>query len=204
MSTPIAGWTIVVASRNRHKVEEIGLLLAALGARLVPIDDVAPGCALVEDDPTFEENALAKARYFHRRTGLPAMADDSGLVVDALGGQPGVHSKRWSAARGLEGHALDDANNAKLMRELAGRTDRSARYVCVAAFVDGERELYARGQTEGHIVDAVPSGDQGFGYDPYFYSTDLQCTFGDADVASKERISHRGRAFRALFDLLRK
>ena len=156
----------------------------------------------IECFETFEENALAKARYFHRRTGLPAIADDSGLVVDALGGKPGVHSKRWSSDPGLEGQALDDANNAKLMRELAGKRDRSARYMCVAAYVDGERELHARGQTEGRIADA-PSGDHGFGYDPYFLSDDLGCTFGDADIASKERISHRGRAFRALLGMLR-
>jgi XTP/dITP diphosphohydrolase len=112
-----------------------------------------------------------------------------------------VHSKRWSASEGLDGQALDDANNAKLMREMAGKTDRSARYMCVAAYVDGEREVAAVGETEGRIVDA-PSGDNGFGYDPYFWSNALECTFGEADTVSKERISHRGRAFRALFAAL--
>ena len=161
-----------------------------------------PEEADIECYATFEENALAKARYFHKRTGLPAFADDSGLVVDALGGQPGVHSKRWSKDPALEGQALDDANNAKLMRELAGKTDRTARYMCVAAYVDDDRELVAVGETEGRIVD-TPSGDNGFGYDPYFWSNALECTFGDADIASKEKISHRGLAFRALFAALR-
>ena len=164
----------------------------------------APEEAGIECFDTFEENALAKARYFHRLTNLPAFADDSGLVVDALGGKPGVHSKRWSAEPGLDGQALDDANNAKLMRELAGKRSRTARYMCAAAFVDGDRELVALGKTEGRVVDEAPSGDHGFGYDPYFFSDDLQCTFGDADVEAKERISHRGRAFRALFQLLRR
>ena len=155
----------------------------------------------IECYDTFEENALAKARYFHARTGLPAFADDSGLVVDALDGQPGVYSKRWSGETGLSGQALDDANNAKLMRELRGKTDRTARYKCVAAFVDGAREAAAVGETEGRILDA-PSGDNGFGYDPYFWSDALECTFGDADTSEKERISHRGRAFRALFTMM--
>jgi XTP/dITP diphosphohydrolase len=146
---------------------------------------------------TFEENALAKARYFHARTGRPTVADDSGLAVVALGGGPGVLSKRWSGRTDLSGQALDDENNRLLMERLRGVADRRACYVCAAAFVDDERALIARGEVHGQIVDE-PRGAQGFGYDPFFFSGELGRTFGEADRASKERVSHRGRAFRAL------
>ena len=125
------------------------------------------------------------------------MADDSGLEVAALQGAPGVRSKRWSERADLSGQALDDANNAKLLRALEGVGDRNARYVCVAAYVDGVRELLARGESHGVIID-VARGEQGFGYDPYFLSSELGKTFGESAPAEKERVSHRGRAFRAL------
>jgi len=196
---------VVIATRSAGKLREMRPLLTGAGFDPVDLRELGiaelPEEAGIECFDTFEENALAKARYFHRRSGLPAIADDSGLVVDALDGQPGVHSKRWSGDTSLEGQRLDDANNALLMRRLADASDRGARYLCVAAYVDGVRELVAPGQTEGRIVTA-PSGVHGFGYDPYFFSVDLGCTFGDADVASKERISHRGRALRALLELL--
>ena len=196
---------VVLATRSAGKLREMRPMLEGAGYEPVDLRELgipeAPEEEGIECYETFEENALAKARYFHQRTGLPAFADDSGLVVDALGGEPGVRSKRWSSDRNLSGQALDDANNAKLMRKLRGKTDRTARYMCVAAFVDGEREAAAVGETEGRIVDE-PSGENGFGYDPYFWSNALECTFGDADIASKEKISHRGLAFRALFAAL--
>jgi XTP/dITP diphosphohydrolase len=133
---------------------------------------------------------------------MPALADDSGLRVDALDGAPGVWSKRFSGRKDLSGQELDDANNAKLMSELRGQENRSASYACAAAYVDGDRELVAMGETFGRIVDS-PSGGEGFGYDPYFFSTELVKTFGDAPVGEKQAVSHRGRAFRALVAALR-
>jgi XTP/dITP diphosphohydrolase len=156
---------------------------------------------LLEVYSTFEENALAKARYFAKRSGMPTVADDSGLEVRALGGQPGVRTKRWSGRSDLQGRALDAANNAKLVDELAGVADRRARYVCVAAYVDGLRELTRRGEVEGEITHA-PRGAEGFGYDPYFASEELGLTFGEAEREAKEVVSHRGRAFRALLAAL--
>ena len=135
-------------------------------------------------------------------SGLPTLADDSGLRVDALDGAPGVWSKRFSGRNDLSGQELDDANNAKLMSELRGQENRLASYACAAAWVNGREELVAMGETSGRIVDE-PSGDNGFGYDPYFFSTELGKTFGDAATAEKQVVSHRGRAFRALAAALR-
>jgi XTP/dITP diphosphohydrolase len=129
------------------------------------------------------------------------VADDSGLEVLALGGQPGVRSKRWSGRADLSGVALDDANNARLVNELRSRHDRRARYVCVAAYVDALGELTTRGESEGSIAQG-PRGAGGFGYDPFFVSSELGVTFAEASLEEKERVSHRGRAFRALLAAL--
>lgn len=152
--------------------------------------------------PTFEENALAKARYFCARSGLATIADDSGLSCDALDGAPGVRSKRWSGRTELSGQALDDENNAHVQRALeaaarAGRGERTARYVCAAAYVDGVRELVALGETRGRILEAA-DGSGGFGYDPYFLSDDLGISFGQATREAKGGVSHRARAVESL------
>ncbi len=198
--------TLLLATRSQGKLRELRPLFADAG--LAVVDLVEAGIPETPDEDelerfeTFEENALAKARWFRDVSGLPTVSDDSGLEVLALGGRPGVRSKRWSGRSDLSGQPLDDANNALLLRELSGASERRARYVCVAAFVDGSRALVRRGETEGVIVDA-PVGSGGFGYDPYFRSDELGRTFGEATRAEKERVSHRGRAFRALLSALR-
>lgn len=146
---------------------------------------------------SFEENALAKGRYFFGLSGVPVVADDSGIEVAALGGQPGVRSKRWSERPDLSGQALDDENNRLLLSRLAGAADRRARYVCAAAFVSAAGEVVRRGEVTGRIT-VDPRGVNGFGYDPYFESDELGCTFGEASMAEKARVSHRARAFSAL------
>lgn len=151
----------------------------------------------LERDDTFEENALSKARYFHRASGLPTVADDSGIEVAALGGAPGVRSKRWSERADLAGQALDDANNALLLDRLAGLTVRDARYVCAAAYCDDTGSFVERGETAGEIT-TVARGDGGFGYDPYFLSSELGRTFAEVSREEKSRVSHRGRAFAKL------
>jgi XTP/dITP diphosphohydrolase len=138
-----------------------------------------------------------RRHYFEASGGIPTVADDSGIEVAALDGAPGVASKRWSGRADLSGQALDDANNAVLVATLVGREDRRARYVCAAVFVDAAGELVERGETTGVILDR-PRGTGGFGYDPYFLSDELGVTFGEAPPAEKHRVSHRGRAFRAL------
>ena len=200
--------TLLLATRSAGKLRELRPLFTDAGFDIVDLDAAGlPERPEEEDDleafSTFEENALAKARHFFARSGgMPTVADDSGLEVAALRGAPGVRSKRWSGRSELGGLALDAANNALLLEALRGEADRRARYVCVAALVSSQRQLVRRGETAGVIVDR-PRGDGGFGYDPYFLSDELGATFGEVDRKSKERVSHRGRAFRALLDALR-
>jgi XTP/dITP diphosphohydrolase len=195
---------ILLATRSGGKLRELRPFFERAGLKVQDLAMAGIAEGPVEEGlerfETFEENALAKARWFAQVGGLATIADDSGLEVAALGGRPGVRSKRYSGRTDLSGTALDDANNAKLMLELAGVADRRARYVCAAAFVDREgREVVVRGTTEGTIAHA-PRGDGGFGYDSYFESVELGVTFGEATIDAKERVSHRGRAFRALLE----
>lgn len=185
---------IVLASGNAGKIAEFRALLAALGYEVVPQSEL--GIAPAEEPhATFLENALAKARHAARCSGKPALADDSGLCVAALGGAPGVRSAR------LGGEPSDDArNNAELLRRLAGQADRSAHYVCVLAALraaDDPEPLVAEGRWHGRIID-VPRGAGGFGYDPYFLVDGVQMTAAELAPEHKNRISHRALAMREL------
>ncbi len=200
--------TLLVATRSGGKQREVRRLLTPAGITIlfpddagVPLDPVEGRLELAD---SFAANARAKAEYFAHRTGLPTVADDSGIEVFSLGGLPGVRSKRWagSSATGAE---LDQANNAELLRRLLGApaTRRRARYRCVLAYLaspDAIPELF-EGECTGTILEA-PRGDRGFGYDPLFLSDDLGKSFGEADDAEKDGVSHRGRAFRALLATL--
>jgi XTP/dITP diphosphohydrolase len=196
---------ILLATRSAGKLRELEPMFSAAG--LDTVDLVTFGIAESREEDalevfdTFEDNALAKARYFARRSGLPTVADDSGLEVLALGGRPGVRSKRYSGRPDLTGHDLDAANNAKLQRELAPHADRRAKFVCAAALVQPDgTELVRRGETAGSML-IEPRGRAGFGYDPYFASAELSGkTFAEASVDEKETVSHRGRAVRALLE----
>ncbi len=197
---------VLLATRSTGKLKELSGLLYDEGLLGITLDEArieySPDEESIECFDTFEENALAKARCFFRKSGLPTLADDSGLCVNSLGGAPGVWSKRYSRRDDLEGLDLDDANNAKLLSALTGFRDKSASYTCAAAYVDESREEVALGQTFGKMMP-LPLGENGFGYDPYFFSTELQKTFGEAGIPEKAGVSHRGRAFRALFAALR-
>lgn len=192
---------VLVATRSAGKIRELRAMFAAAGIEIVDLGgahlDESSEEELLESAPTFEENAIAKAKYFHERSQLPTVADDSGLEVRALDGAPGVLSKRWSGRPDLDGQALDDANNALLLRRLDGVEDRRARYVCAAAYCDERESLVERGESEGVIL-AEPRGSGGFGYDPYFLSNELGRTFAAVTMAEKARVSHRARAFRKL------
>jgi XTP/dITP diphosphohydrolase len=200
---------LLVATRSDHKLEEIRSILAPVpGLELLGLDEagipVSPKEDGLEPHDTFEENALSKARYFHRLSGLPTVSDDSGLAVDALGGAPGVRSKRFAPGDAI-GRVRDRANNEYLIERLQGvpEAERTARYVCVVALVEaGAPARTFRGEVEGRIAE-VPSGEGGFGYDPLFHVPELGRTFGDATAAEKHARSHRGRAFRALAAALR-
>lgn len=192
---------VLLATRSAGKLRELRPMFAAAGFDAIDLATAGipeqPDEDTLESAPTFEENALIKARHFHRLSGLPTVADDSGIAVDALGGAPGVRSRRWSGRTDLEGQALDDANNALLLERLGASLDRGARYVCAAALYDGAREIVERGETEGTITRA-PRGTGGFGYDPYFESAELGRTFGEVPLEEKARVSHRARAFAKL------
>lgn len=200
--TPGGRRPLVLATRSAGKLRELVPLFAASGWDARTLADAGlvetPEEDALEVHATFEQNALAKARWFHARTGLPTVADDSGLAVEALGGAPGVRSKRWAERPELAGHALDAANNALLLERLAGVADRRARFVCAAAFVDGAREVVRLGECAGRILLAPVDGGHGFGYDPLFESDELGASFAAVSREEKGRVSHRARAFRAL------
>ena len=200
---------LLIATRSVDKMIEIRRILGAVpGLRLIDLDSAGitkdPAEEELEPYETFEENARSKAEYFHAKSGIPTVADDSGIAVDALGGAPGVRSKRFAPDRGLDGRELDQANNDHLMAQL-GDLDlaaRTGRYVCAAVLVGAaEVPVVVRGEAEGLIL-GEPRGRGGFGYDPYFFDSKIGKTFAELDVVQKNERSHRGRAFRALADEL--
>lgn len=199
---------LLVATRSAGKQREIRRVLEPAGHEVLFPDEAGvptfPTEEALELGESFETNARRKAEYFCRRTGLPTVADDSGLEVLALGGLPGVRSRRWSGATGPQDE-VDRANNEELLRRLRGAPPerRRARYRCVLVLLrhpDAVPEVF-EGLATGTILEA-PRGSGGFGYDPLFFSDDLQKTFGEATPEEKDRVSHRGRALRALLDVL--
>lgn len=183
---------IVFATNNAHKLGELRTMLAGR-FRIVGLADIGCHDDIPEDADTFEGNALAKAQWVFDHYGLDCIADDSGLEVDALGGEPGIHSARYAGA----GHD-DAANNALLLSRLGGAADRSARFRTVIAMVrKGRQPMYFHGTVEGRILEA-PRGESGFGYDPLFVPEGWDKTFAEAFADEKNSVSHRGRAVREL------
>lgn len=200
---------IVLATRSTGKIRELTALCAEAGFTSETLDALGlledPREAGVECFETFAENAEAKAAWFAELLpGRLVLAEDSGLVVDALDGAPGVRSKRWAGVA-ASGVALDAANNAALLAALEQWPDareRRAHYVCVAVLARDVERWRGEGRVDGTITRA-PQGGGGFGYDPYFSSEELGCTFGEASAEEKSRVSHRARAVRAVFDAAR-
>ena len=201
---------LLAATRSLGKQREIRRILLPAGLEVVFPDDIwlresSAGDA-VEDGDSYEANARHKAEYFARLSSMPTFADDSGLEVFSLGGAPGVHSKRWAGASGSE-LEIDAANNAELLRRLTGAPEsrRLARYRCVVFYLPtyGAVPTICQGDSTGRIL-GVPRGTNGFGYDAYFFSDELGKTFGEATDEEKDRVSHRGRALRALAERLLK
>ena len=190
---------LVLASNNVGKVKEFQALLAPLNFQVVPQGELGIPSA---DEPhfTFLENALAKARHASTESGLPALADDSGICAHALNGQPGVLSARFAGEQGDDG-----ANNQKLIRELKNQMDRSAHYVCALVFVHSANDpepLIVQTRWYGQIVEQAV-GKNGFGYDPHFFLPEQQCTAAQLDPVHKNLISHRGQALRELIAQLK-
>lgn len=182
---------IILATRNQGKVKEIRDLVKALPVTLLSLDDVAHVPDVVEDGDTFEANALKKARVIAKTTGLPTLADDSGICIDALDGRPGVLSARYAGE-----NASDEQKCRGILQEMLDVPDnlRTARFVCVLAFVlpDGNEQIF-RGECEGTITREI-QGELGFGYDPIFFYEPAGCTFAEMDREAKNQVSHRGRA----------
>lgn len=193
---------LVLASNNAGKLNEFQALLQDCGITLIAQSSFDVPDA-DETGLSFVENAILKARHASRISGLPALADDSGLAVDALGGAPGIYSARYAGR-----HGDDDANNQKLLADLAGVADeqRSARFHCVLALVrhaDDPVPILCEGVWEGRILHA-PAGNNGFGYDPLFWVTETQCASAELNKEHKNRLSHRGKAMQLLISRLKK
>jgi XTP/dITP diphosphohydrolase len=200
----MAPLTLVMATRNAGKVREMADLLRDLGVRLLSLNDFPEIPEIPEVGATFADNALAKARTVSRLTGLPALADDSGLEVEALGGRPGVFSARYAQDRTGGRTPTDEDNWRKLLDELkeVPPEKRGARFVCeiTLARPDG-RVITSRGELAG-VIALEPRGTQGFGYDPVFWLADYRATVAELDLAVKNRLSHRGRALQKLKERL--
>lgn len=190
---------IVAATANPGKLREFRQMLEPLGIEVIA--QSALGIPEAEEPHvTFVENALAKARHASRLSGLPAFADDSGICVVALGGEPGVHSARYAQPGGTDREDQDRRNNEKLVAALKGKTDRRAHYYCVIVLVHHAQDpepVIAEGRWYGEVLD-TPRGTRGFGYDPYFYVPEFGRTAAELSPEEKNAVSHRGRALAAL------
>ncbi|AEJ01523.1 Nucleoside-triphosphatase rdgB [Nitrosomonas sp. Is79A3] len=190
---------LIIASNNQGKLREINALLAPLSIEIIPQSDFNAG-EIDEPHGTFVENALAKARHACRCSGLPALADDSGICVSALNGAPGVNSARYAGDP-----KSDDRNNLKLVEALKNNSDRRAYYYCVIVLVrhaDDPQPIIVDGSWYGEIIDQ-PRGDEGFGYDPYFFLPEFGRTSAELSAEQKNLISHRGKALAQLAEILR-
>lgn len=193
------GMELALASNNKHKLLEVRRKLEPLGLQVRGVADLPVDLDVEETGATFQENALLKAQALHRLTGLTALADDSGLVVDALNGRPGVHSARYA------GETASDGDNIRLLlQELAGTSEeqRSAAFVCVLALCDGAEPHFFRGRCAGVIIEEL-RGSGGFGYDPVFYLPSLGKTMAELGMEEKNSLSHRARALEALVTYLK-
>ena len=184
---------LVIATGNPGKVVEINDLLTGFPIQIKSLTDFGPIPEVEEDGETFEENAYKKSSFTAKILGIPALADDSGLMVDALGGAPGVRSARYAGA-----NASDEQRVAKLLKNMQGQTNRKAAFECVLSIaVPSGPALTYEARCEGQIADA-PAGHKGFGYDPIFFYPPLNKTFGQMTIAEKSHVSHRGKALNEL------
>ncbi len=191
---------IVLATHNRGKMKEMSSILAHLPVKLLTLDDFPQIGEIPETGETLKENAFIKAETVHQKTGLPALADDTGLEVDALDGAPGVHSSRYDGET-----ATFEDNCRKMMQEMDGipAEERTARFHTVIAFVSESGNEWTEGMVEGRILENK-RGDGGFGYDPLFYYPPLKKTFAELNSEQKNNISHRGKALRNFCQILEK
>lgn len=191
---------LIVATNNAHKLKEIKSILGGEFEEILSLKEAGAELKAEENGSTFEENAIIKARGVGTSS-MAVLADDSGLCVEVLGGAPGVKSARY-ASEGEE-NADDASNRRKLLKEMEGKEERKAKFVCAVALVSGEELYTAEGETEGRIL-TDERGERGFGYDSIFYSDELGKSFGEAEEEEKNGVSHRGRALKKLLEKLKK
>lgn len=190
---------LIIASNNKHKIIEIKDILGEFFKNIYSLSEKNINVEIEETGKTFEENAIIKAKYISELTGLPALSDDSGLEVEALNGAPGVYSARYAG-----GPSNSDINNKKLLKEMQGKSNRNANFTSVIAICyPNGKIITASGKTYGKILTEL-QGENGFGYDPLFYSNDLKKSFGLATSEEKNAVSHRGRALQNLKEILSK
>jgi XTP/dITP diphosphohydrolase len=190
--------TILIASTNRHKVEEIKKIFRIPGMNFISLEHYIEIPEAIEDGKTFQDNAILKAKHYYHHTKMPVIADDSGLVVPALNGEPGIHSARYAGEQ-----SAYDKNNALLlsrMKDLA-EDERFAFFICVVVFFDGNNVIFSEGRAEGKIINEL-KGTGGFGYDPLFYYPGAQKTFAEMGSEEKNQVSHRYRALKSLNEKL--
>ncbi|MEA3417539.1 MAG: XTP/dITP diphosphatase [Thermodesulfobacteriota bacterium] len=187
--------TLVIATRNTGKTSEIRDLLKGFPINIKNLDDFGPIPQVEEDGNTFDENAYKKASFTARILGLPALADDSGLLVEALGGAPGIHSARYAGE-----NATDEQRRTKLLQEMKGKTDRRAAFECVISIAVPTGPALTYEARCGGLITTEPAGSNGFGYDPVFYYPPLKKTFAELTMQEKSHVSHRGKALRELRD----
>lgn len=188
---------LIVASNNKNKIKEIKEIFKDLDYDILSLKDINFNQDIEESGTTFEENSLIKAQTIYKLYHKAVIADDSGLMVRALNGEPGVYSHRYA---GLEEN--DEANNLKLINNLKGISDRACKYVCVITYINSQGEvIQARGEVLGSIID-TRRGDNGFGYDPYFYIASLDKTMAELSLNEKNEISHRSKALNKLKELI--
>lgn len=201
---------ILFATRNKHKIREARTIFSNVPAlKILDLDEVGLGYRDCEDSlepfDTFEENAISKATYFNRISGLPTLSDDSGLVVDCLGGAPGVNSKRFSPWSKEDPLSRDESNNRFLIESLRTFPDIewTARYVCVVVLMTIKENIrVTKGEVEGRVLQ-TSRGKGGFGYDPHFLVGETDLTFAEMSDQEKNRLSHRGKAFRNLLEVIK-
>ena len=189
---------IIAATQNKNKVREFGEILS--GFEILTEKDAGVDIDVEETGTTFEENSMLKAKAVFAATGLPSIADDSGLEVDALGGEPGIYSARYGGA------GLDDEGRVRLLlknMENVADSDRTARFVCAITYMDSDEVITVRGECEG-VITRAPRGQNGFGYDPVFYIESLGKTTAELPADEKNAVSHRGKALRLLKEKLNK
>lgn len=189
--------TLFLASGNPHKIEELQQILKPLGIQLKSTLDYPDAPEVVEDQPDLKGNALKKAQFWYDKTGLPSIADDTGLEVNALNGAPGVYSARYAGENGTYQDNVD-----KLLKELDGEKNRSAQFRTVIAYINSDKNHLFEGVCKGEIL-AEEKGSKGFGYDPIFQPEGYEKTFAELDAEEKNKISHRGKALEKFLDFVK-